>query len=133
MPLAVCDLCRRQGGCLYGFLRLYRYFSTQPAPVTGWKRTKMCEVINQTKKNGGHPPVETLGGRSGRFIVGASMCSYVRSLGTNGEHEQKAAPAKSSPLKKVEGAAVSQAPLQPPPTPVVAPPRRKKPARKTRI
>jgi hypothetical protein len=80
VAVATCDFCRDRGGCIMGIRGFWRFTSTRPDPVTGFCRTKMDELTKPTAGNNYHPPVQAFGGENGaRFIVGSSMCAYLRS------------------------------------------------------
>ncbi len=81
VALALCDACKGQGRCMLGYKASWRYYSTRPDPVTLYGRTKMDMLTQPMAENNHRPVVQAFGEADGaRFIVGASMCAYVRSL-----------------------------------------------------
>ncbi len=101
MPLATCDVCRGLGGCLLGYRASWRYDSSEADPFTGFGRTKMDVLTKPQEMNDFQPPVKAFGQPKGaRFIVGASMCLYIRSQAVAPREKMDPAQKKARAIKR---------------------------------
>jgi hypothetical protein len=128
MPLAIYGHCRGHGGCELGYKASWRYVSTKPDPFTSFHKTKMDWLTKPMKENGFKPPVKAYGDDGARFIVGPSMCAYVRSLQIKPRVEMTDQKKKARKIKAARNARrgkadeKSPAAVTPPPAPVAVAP-----------
>ncbi len=124
VPLAQCEVCRGMGGCVLGFAASWRYVSTKPDPYTGYGHTKMDELTKPMEGNQNKPPVKAYGKEDGpRFIVGMSMCKYVRSHEVPARKPQRKITKAGQPPEIAAPSMPSQQLTPPAPPPAAGPAR----------